>query len=261
MTSQNSFRIVAAVLGMAALIGFPARMAAADSGRQYYELRVYNTQSEAQRQQVSDYWQHAAVPAYNALGIRSIGVFTEQQDSPTNKIYVLIPFNSLDEFAAIPAKLAANAGYQKAAADYLARTKANAAFNGFESSVLVAFEGMKRMAVPATDKRPEVFELRTYLSPSEGKGDNKVQMFNDGEITVMQEVGLSPIFFAQVLSGPHMPALIYMTSGENMEEHRKHWQAFGVAPGWDRLKNDPKYKDNMTGMIRVLLKRTPASQI
>jgi len=27
------------------------------------------------------------------------------------------------------------------------------------------------------------------------------------------------------------------------------------------LQNDPQYKDNMTGMVKVILKRMPASQI
>ena len=75
---------------------------------QYYEVRVYTTQSADQQQQVNDYWQKAAVPACNRLGISSIGVFTELQDSATNHIYVLIPYESPADFAALPARLAAD---------------------------------------------------------------------------------------------------------------------------------------------------------
>jgi len=65
--------------------GLPARASAADSGQpQYYELRVYATKSEQQQKLVSHYWQNAAVPAYNRMGIQPVGVFTEAQDSPTN---------------------------------------------------------------------------------------------------------------------------------------------------------------------------------
>src|SRR5437868_10608018 len=84
------------------------RSAAADDGRQYYELRVYTTKSEKQQKQVGDYWQDAAVPAYNRMGVKPIGVFTELEDSPTNKIYVLIPFDSLDAFTQVASKLAAD---------------------------------------------------------------------------------------------------------------------------------------------------------
>ncbi|MGA2870670.1 MAG: hypothetical protein ABSF34_16095, partial [Verrucomicrobiota bacterium] len=66
--------------------------ATADHGQpQYYELRTYLTKSADQQKRINDYWQNAAVPAYNRMGIQPIGVFTEIQDSPTNRIFVLIP--------------------------------------------------------------------------------------------------------------------------------------------------------------------------
>ena len=244
-----------------AVLGNPFRAAAADAGNQYYELRVYTTTSDTQRQRVNDYWQNAAIPAYNRMGIQPVGVFTGQEDSATNNIYVLIPCDSMEIFTAIPAKLAADADYQKAAAEYLSAPKPNPAYDRFESSLLVAFDGMKHISVPPADKKPNVFELRTYKSSSEGKGLNKIQMFESGEITVMKEVGLAPIFYGRKVVGSHMPCLVYMTCGVNADDHKKHWSAFGAAPVWKQLQADPQYKDNMIGMIRVILKRTAASQI
>ena len=243
-------------------IANPAPTVAGDADRpQYYEVRIYSTQSEAQQERVSDYWRTAAIPAYNRMGIRPIGVFTEQEASATNKIYVLAPCDSLEIFGAIPSKLSADAEYQKAAAEFLGATKTNAAYERMESSLLVAFEGMKHLAAPAADKRPNIFELRTYKSPSESKGLNKIQMFESGEITVMKEVGLAPIFYGRKVVGSDMPCLMYMTCGEDAEAHKQHWQAFSASPVWKQLQNDPQYKDNMIGMIRVILKRTSASQI
>src|SRR5271163_630717 len=94
-------------------ISNPSPVAAADDDQpQYYELRTYLTQSQDQQNRINDYWQDAAVPAYNRMGIQPIGVFTELQDSPKNKIYVLIPYDSLDVFASVPAKLASDTVYQ-----------------------------------------------------------------------------------------------------------------------------------------------------
>ena len=59
---------------------------------------------------------------------------------------------------------------------------------------------MKHFAAPPADKKPKIFELRTYMSPSEGKGLNKVQMFNSGEIPLMKEVGLAPVFYGRTSS-------------------------------------------------------------
>ena len=195
MISSHLLKFSIVLAAATAVIGNSSVATAADAEQpQYYELRVYSTQSAEQRQRVNDYWQNAAIPAYNRMGIRPVGVFTEQEDSATNKIYVLIPCDSMEIFAAIPAKLAADADYQKAAADYLSVTKPNAAYDRFESSLLVAFDGMKHITLAPADKKPNLFELRTYMSPSEGKGLNKVQMFNSGEIPLMQSVGLGPGF-------------------------------------------------------------------
>jgi hypothetical protein len=255
---------LASLASAISLAGISDCALAADSIQpQYYELRVYITKSEQQQKLVSDYWQNAAVPAYNRMGIQPIGVFTELQDSPSNKVYVLIPCDSLEVFAAIPARLAADAAYQSAAADYMARPKSDAAYVRIESSLNVAFDSMKKLAAPpsAADKTPWIFELRTYESPSESKGINKVQMFNSGEVPLMFESELSPVFFSQTLVGSQMPNLVYMVSGENMDEHKKHWQKFFNAPVWKKLSGDPQYKDNVSRVMNIFLKRTPASQI
>jgi hypothetical protein len=261
----NLTKLTLASLAVAiSVAGIPHRALAADSGQpQYYELRVYTTKSEQQQKLVSDYWQNAAIPAYNRMGIQPVGVFTELQDSPTNKVYVLIPCDSLDAFAAIPARLASDTAYQAAAADYMARPKSDPAYERIEDSLNVAFESMKKLAAPpsAADKTPWIFELRTYQSPSESKGINKVQMFNSGEVPLMLESGLSPVFFSQTLIGSQMPNLVYMVSGENMAEHKKHWQQFFNAPIWKKLSGDPQYKDNVSRVISIFLKRTAASQI
>jgi hypothetical protein len=183
------------------------------------------------------------------------------QDSATNHIYVLIPCDSPEDFAAIPGMLAAAADYQKAAAEFLNAPKSNPAYVRFESSLLVAFDGMKRMVLPAADKKPNVFELRTYLSSSEGKGLNKIKMFESGEIPLMKEVGLSPIFYGRTIAGLNMPCLVYMTCGETLDVHKQHWKAFSASPVWKQLTGDPQYKDNVSRVISIMLKRTAASQI
>jgi hypothetical protein len=236
---------------------------AADDGRQYYELRVYTTKSEKQQKLVSDYWQNAGVPAYNRMGSKPIGVFTELEDSPTNRIFVLIPFDSLEQFSQAASKLASDSTYQKDSAEFMGLPKNDPAYVKFDSSLLLAMKGAPKIEVPpsTTEKKPWIFELRTYISPNEAKGINKVEMFNSGEIPVMKEVGLSPVFFAQAIVGTQLPSLTYMVSGENKEEHKKHWGGFGPNPVWQKLSKDPQYKDNVSSIISTFLKRTPASQI
>jgi hypothetical protein len=236
---------------------------AAEDGRQYYELRVYTTKSEKQQKLVNDYWQNSAVPAYNRMGVKPIGVFTELEDSPTNRIFVLIPFNSLEQFSEAASKLAADSAYQKDSAEFMNLPKNDPPYVKFDSSLLLAMKSAPKLELPpsSAEKKPWIFELRTYTSSTEAKGINKVEMFNSGEVPVMKEVGLSPVFFAQAIVGTQLPSLTYMVSGENKEEHKKHWGGFGPNAVWQKLSKDPQYKDNVSSIISTFLKRTSASQI
>lgn len=262
MKPSTTVRSVFAALCAALFLAVQGNALGADSP-QYFELRVYATKSADQQKLINDYWHDAAVPAYNRMGVSPIGVFTELEDSPSNHVYVLIPFNSPEAYASVPEKLANDADYQKAASEYLNTPKNAPAYIRFESSLLVAFDGMKQIAVPpsAAEKTPWVFELRMYQSHSEGKGNNKVKMFNSGEIPLMKKVDLSPVFFGQMLVGSEMPNLVYMVSSENKEAHAVHWKAFFDDPIWKKLSADPQYKDNVSKVISTFLKRTSASQI
>ncbi|MFM1943463.1 MAG: hypothetical protein RI897_2445 [Verrucomicrobiota bacterium] len=261
---RRSFIVGAVFCGLLTMGLSGARgVAAVPEGAEFYELRVYSTQSEAQQGLINDYWAKAAVPAYERMGIGPIGVFTELEDSPTNRVFVLIPFAGAGDYAAVPGRLAGDAKYVEAAAGYLDTPRNEPAYLRYESSLLVAFEGMKRLEVPpsAAEKKPWVFELRIYESHSEAKGENKVKMFNSGEIPLMREVGLAPVFFGQTVVGLAMPNLIYMVSGEDTEAHKVHWKAFFDAPVWKELIGDPQYKGNVSKVVSIFLKRTKASQI
>jgi hypothetical protein len=54
------------------------------------------------------------------------------------------------------------------------------------------------------------FARSPYLSPSEGKGLNKIKMFASGEIPLMKEVGLAPIFYGRTIAGLNMPCLVLL---------------------------------------------------
>jgi hypothetical protein len=86
-------------------------------------------------------------------------------------------------------------------------------------------------------------------------------MFNAGEIQVMRDVGLGPIFYGQALIGSNLPHLAYMLSAEDTEAHKRHWDAFRGHPTWAKLKNDPQYADTVSKIANRFLVPTPYSQI
>jgi hypothetical protein len=260
-------------LGTASLTTSAAERAATRPGnREYYELRGYRLKGEANRGLLDAYIEKAAIPALNRLGVKPVGVFVQQErteaPAPTevrdsSTVWVLRTYPSLEVFAQATARLSADPEYQKAGAEYLNSPKSNPAFERIDSWLMLAFAGLPKLELPAycREKKPRMFELRTYESHSELKAIKKVEMFNLGEIDVMREVGLGPIFYGQVLIGRELPHLTYMVSGETQDEHKKHWGAFGAHPTWAKLKNDPQYADTVSKIYNRFLVPTPYSQI
>jgi hypothetical protein len=249
-----------------AAVGEPA------AGREYYELRVYHLKDAGSRPLLDTYLEKALLPALNRLGSRPVGVFSQQErpGKPVDTelvdpaaVVVLIPYPTLDAFGSAGARLNADSDYQKAGASYLEVAKEHPAFQRIDSWLLLAFAGMPKIEQPAysLQRKPRLFEIRTYESYSEAKALKKVDMFNSGEIATMREVGLAPIFYGQALIGANLPHLTYMLSAEDQPAHTKHWDAFKQHPAWDKLKNDPKYADTVSKIANRFVIPTAYSQI
>jgi len=232
------------------------------SALEFYELRTYTLKNEAQQKLIEDYFKNAAIPALNKLGSKNIGVFTEQQPEGQTKMFVIIPYTSIETFATINDKLAANSDYLKAADAYLNAPASEPAYERIQSSLLKAFAGMPQLQAPGN--QPRMFELRRYESASEAAGKKKIQMFNEvGEIAIFKKVGLTPVFFGESIIGEMRPNLTYMLTFNNMEEHDKRWKAFGGDPEWNRIKALPGYEDAkiVSHITRTFLVPASCSQI
>lgn len=229
---------------------------------EFYELRVYTLKNATQQKLVEDYFQNAAIPAYNKLGSKSIGVFTELQPEGQGKIYVLIPYNSAQDFIDVTDKLSNDAAYQQAGAAYLNASVAEPAYERIQSSFLKAFAGMPKLQPPPG--KPGIFELRRYESASEAAGKKKIEMFNDvGEMAIFKRVGLTPVFFGETLIGEMRPNLTYMLTFNDMADHDKKWKAFVDDPEWNRIKAIPEYADAkiVSNITRTFLVPASFSQI
>ncbi len=229
---------------------------------EFYELRMYTLKDAAQQKLVEDYFQNAAIPAFNKLGSKNIGVFTEQQPEGQTKLYVIIPYNSAENFVAVTNKLTTDNAYQHAGATYLNAPATEPAYERIQSSFLKAFTGMPKMQIPG--KKPRIFELRRYESASEAAGKMKIKMFNDiGEISIFKRVGLTPVFFGETLIGELRPNLTYMLTFDDMAEHDKNWKTFIGDSEWNRIKAIPGYEDAklVSHITRTFLVPTGFSQI
>ena len=230
--------------------------------QEFYELRVYTLKNEAQEKLIEQYFQTAAIPALNRLGSKHVGVFKELKPEGQTKIYVVIPFDSMENFLKVEEKLSRDAAYQQTGAAYLNAPATEPAYERIQSSLLKAFAHMPKMEVPANKSR--IFELRRYESASEAAGKKKIEMFNDkGEIDIFRRVGLTPVFFGETLIGEMRPNLTYMLTFDDMDEHDRNWKAFGGDAQWKEIKSIPEYADAkiVSRITRTFLVPSPVSQI
>lgn len=213
------------------------------SNQELYELRVYTLKNEVQQKMVENYFQKAAIPAYNRYGIKKIGVFSELKPSGQTKIYVIIPFQSFKDFLNIQDKLSKDKSYNEAGSEYLNAPASEPAYQRMESSMLLAFEQMPAIEVPA--KKSGLYELRRYESAGEQAAKKKIEMFNTaGEIDIFKRVGLRPVFFGQTIIGTSQPNLTYLLSFDDMVAHDRLWKLFGSDPEWKKISSIPEYADS-----------------
>jgi hypothetical protein len=270
---RSFFKTTLAASSLTALTPESAPAADADGERDYYDLRAYRLKSGAARDLLDRYLSKALIPALNQRGIAAVGVFTEVSvdkrkltskplaDSP---VWVLIPHPSLESFAFVSGDINNDPTVQAAGADYLRAPKSDPAFERIDSWLLRAFKSLPRTAIPAFSgsRAPgRIFELRDYQSHSEERALNKMAMFDEAETQVMKEIGLGPVFFGQALSGRDLPHLRYMTGAADLATHLANWKKFGPHPIWQKIKGDPRYKDNTSKNTSRFIVPTAYSQI
>ena len=281
-TRRNFLKSSLAASATAALAtGISARAAQTSpsaAARDYYELRAYRLKSDTSSAVLENYLEKALIPALNARGLANVGVFTEVEvdkkavtakpkiGTPTAPvaIWMLITHPSLESFTQISAELNTDATVQAAAPEFFRTPKSNPAYDRVDTWLLRAFAGMPKLAIPAFSKNKtpsRIFELRDYESHSEERAINKMAMFNDGEISLMQDLGMSPVFFGQALAGPNLPHLRYITCGPDLATHLGNWKKFGPDPRWVKMKDQPTYKDNTSKNTARFIVPTAYSQI
>lgn len=235
--------------------------------REYYEIKVYHITSKEQEERVDRFLKNAYLPALHRAGISKVGVFKPVESDTAHygkRIYVLIPFTSLDQFGKLSETLQKDKQYESTGTEYL-----NAPFNDLpyarvESILLHAFTGMPQLEAPklSTPVGERIYELRSYEGHTEKIFKNKVKMFNDGdEVGLFKRLGFNAVFYAEVIAGSRMPNLMYMTTFSNKASRDEHWKSFSADPQWKTLSGMSEYKNNVSKIDIYFLHPTEYSDI
>jgi len=249
------------------IIGNTAVCQQADSktNRQLYQIKIYHFDTDEQQQRTDNFLKTAYLPALHEAGISKVGVWQPiKPDTSDLKTYVLIPFDSWQAFDQLEEKIKEDSDYRTNGKDFLQASHDNPPFARMESILLRAFPEAPAIMDSQLDtpKSNRVYELRSYESPTPALNENKVEMFNaGGEVALFNRLNFNPIFYANVISGSHMPNLMYMISFSSMESRETHWKSFGNDSTWKKLSSMEKYQDNVSHIDNYFLKATDYSDL
>jgi len=258
---RREFVAASCLAGLAPLAAVAQGAGRSDpDGKEYYELRLFHLEAGPKEKLFEDFLSKAAIPALNRLGIEPVGAFRKLEGDEPN-VYLLLPHKSPESFITMVDKLGEDAAFLEAGAEFLDAPFSDPAYQRYQSSLMVAFDGHPRLTVPSK-KESRILQLRIYESHSTVKAKKKIEMFNEGgEIAIFNRTGLNIVFFGESIIGPKMPNLTYMVGFDDEEAQKKAWDAFLADEGWDALKKDPQYKDTVSNITNILLRPLGCSQI
>lgn len=236
-------------LGCAASSKVLADKTTADDEKELYELRTYDIAWGGNAKLLMNYLKNTLKPALLRTGSTGFMVFEDLNSSVPREVRVLINYpNSAIYLKA--QSLQGDATFVAASKEYAAFGKP--IYNRFSSSLLLAFDGMPKMTPPIEDA--SVYELRIYEGYNEDAVRRKIKMFNDEEIPLFFKVGLYPVFFGEMISGPHRPCLVYLLNFKDMEAHGAAWKSFIASPEWKEMKDKPIYANTVSNIRNYFLK-------
>ena len=227
--------------------------------KEWYELREYEMRYGSPQSSLDNYFKNALIPALNKYGVKNVGVFRELAKSEPAKIYLLIPYASIEDYASISSKIKTDEDFKKNTQEYDSLLPDKAPYARYKVSFMNAFDGLPKIVIPSQE--PRIFEIRTYESYCEDAARRKIKMFNESELGIFQRAKLNSVFFGEVVSGDRMPCLTYMVTFKNMEERDANWKVFGADPEWKKISTAPEYANAMNRTIREFLEPLPYSQI
>lgn len=224
-----------------------------------YELRVYHIKFGTDEKLLHDYFEKALIPALNRQGINYVGAFGEASQALPKKVYLLIPYHSMNAYQEVSDKLWEDEQYTTAASSFWTLPPEKFPYQRYESRFIRSSTGFPHLKKPADDS--EIYELRTYEGYNEDALRRKVKMFNEHEFGIFETIDFPIVFFGKNISGDQMPSLTYMLATKDQAKNAEEWEKFGKNPVWRRISGLEEYTHTISDITRTYLKPLPYSQL
>ncbi|HTS31093.1 MAG TPA: NIPSNAP family protein [Bryobacteraceae bacterium] len=220
---------------LSALAGAPAQAQPSNRKTRIYRLDFLYCRQGSQTNRVQEFL--ASQMPVLTRHAQPVGVFTAVIAPHLPATAVLTGFSSLEEMETADDRVRKSAEYQ-------------AALEKMESGAEPPYDRVDRLLLRATDfspeiaplaerpRKPRIFELRIYHSPTERQLRYLQERFAGTEIGIFSRCGIHPLFYSNTLAGPNMPNLAYLIPFAGLAEREKAWDAFGADPEWVKARAD-----------------------
>jgi hypothetical protein len=243
----------------ASAVAAASTLQAAGSEPSIFELRYFQMRNsqDGQMARTSDFVRNVHMPAVGRAGGKVEGAFSNFIAPNGPFLLLLSSFPSMAAYDGSLKKLSSDRAYEKELAALDGKGGLN--YVRVETSLLRAFASMPSVVAPKAEegKPARVFELRTYESNSPVTLKRKIGMFEEGgEIAIFKRVGITPVFFAEMIVGREMPNLTYLVCYDSLAGRDAAWARFLADPEWLKLRAKPGLSDAeiVSNISNVLLR-------
>jgi hypothetical protein len=243
------------VMGMASSL---ERLTCSPDAKEIYEWRIYTLTGDGYL--LDTFLKDTLIPAYNRKQIKT-GAFRlyRPKEGEKQQRHVLFIYPDIGTYLTVKKTIPEDLVFRRESEGFYRTTATNPVYSNFETFLSEAFDKIPVHRIP--DPSRTMFEIRIYHSPNEEANQRKVKMFNKEEIDLFDKVGIHSVFYGEILAGPRMPALLYLTWYNDEAARSEAWKAFGSHPEWKRMSVLPEYANTATNNQSIFLAPTAYSQL
>jgi hypothetical protein len=238
------------------LKGFAAPANPVADVKEIYEWRIFTLTDEGAA--LDSFYRDVLIPAYNRQKIKA-GAFEPYRKAEKEQRYYLFVYPDWGTYHKVKTELWNDDAFLRDAQSFYDASAAAPVYSEFETFLCEAFDRIPKLLMP--DKSRTLLEWRNYKSPNEEANRRKVKMFNNDEIAIFDKTGIHSVCYGEVLAGPRMPSLIYLTWYKDEETRNAAWKQFSEHPDWQVIRTLPEYAHTATDNRIALLSPLPYSQI
>jgi hypothetical protein len=230
--------------------------AAERADRNIYEWSIYALNGDGES--LDGFFRDILLPAYSKLGVKT-GAFKPYGAEAGAQRYFLFIYRNWNEYVKSRQLLWQNEAFVKASAPFYRDTAANPVYSEYQTFLCEAFSRFPALLTPAKERT--LFEFRNYKSPNEEANLRKIKMFETEEVALFDKVGIHSVCYGNVMAGPRMPSLIYLTWHRDESSRDEAWKQFGASSEWKEMRSRPEYANTATDNKITLLSPLAYSQI